>query len=223
MAEARNSYETLARKADERLQKVRARGQQLQLLPDERGVPIEDVAQGTGGRPKGAKNKGSSELRKWLAAQGYRMPEDQLAQIAGLGSDDPAITRAMHQVEEVMAWAFDGVRDKYGVYREPTPEQKISLLTSFLAIMERSAAALLPYGTPKASPDVSVNQTTNVIMPAMPSQPDDPGRSARDITPPAAHRMMPANVRHEIEQKQALSKSENRVSDDEIRTDEASN
>lgn len=216
MVKARNSYEKLAQKAAERMERVRASGQQLQLLPDEKGVPVADAAKGVG-RPKGAVNKGSSELRKWLARQGYRMPEDQLAQMAGLSSSDPAIIQAMERTEAVMAWAFDAAKDKEGNALEARPEQKIALMMGLLAIMERAAAALLPYGTPKASPDVQVQQAVQIVMPqAAGSAPE-----ARDISPRMRSENVPADVRWKRQQKQDVSESGADNSDAEIRTDGA--
>jgi len=212
-----NSYEYLARRAAERMDRVRASGQQLQLLPDEAGVPVADAAKGVG-RPKGAINKGSSELRRWLARQGYRMPEDQIAQMAGLSSSDPAIIQAMERTEAVLAWAFAEAKDKDGSPREAAPEQKVALMMGLLAIMERAAAALLPYGTPKASPDVTVQQAVQIVMPQAASASSD----ARDITPRSASKRMPADVRWEMEQKQRVTDGDEDGSDDEIRTGGAS-
>lgn len=221
MVKPRNSYEELARQASDRMDRVRASGQQLQLLPDEAGVPVADAAKGVG-RPRGAVNKGSSELRRWLARQGYRMPEDQLAQMAGLASSDPAIIQAMERTEAVMAWAFDAATDKDGNPREAGPEQKISLMMGLLAIMERAASAILPYGTPKASPDVTVTQNTTFIVPSAPSAPADPAASARDVTPVRTGRMMPADVRANIERNQDVRDSDNGQSDSAIRMEGSS-
>jgi hypothetical protein len=42
------------------------------------------------------------------AAQGYRMPEDVLAEIAGLNTHEDLLKAAMVKAELVMAWAHGG-------------------------------------------------------------------------------------------------------------------
>lgn len=226
MAKLNNSYEKLAREASKRMDQVRAQDRQLSLLPDEPGETVEEVTDGRKGRPPGAQNKGSSQLREWMAAQGLRMPEDQLAQIAGLNAPDGPVTAAMAQAEKVLAWAFQDAKIATGKRKgepiEASPNTKLATMMQFLAIQERAAAALLPYGTPKASPDVQVNQNTTVIVPAAPAAPVDPAAMARDVTPHRTGRMMPANLRDEMLQKQRLSDEQSENSDGEIRTDEVS-
>jgi hypothetical protein len=221
VAKAKNTLEAMAAKAAERLDKARAAGEQLALLPDEPGRTPQEAGSGSGkgGRPKGALGKGSSQMREWLAAKGLRMPEDQLADMAGLASSESAMLTAMAKAEQVLAWSFDGATDADGKPRVPAPEQRLAMFQQVYATQLRAAEALLPYGTPKASPDVKVEQAVTFVMPGAAT---DPGAQARDITPksaPGAHRMMPADVRHEMKQKQALSESEIAKSDSESRTD----
>ena len=83
-----NSLEKMAGEAAVRLDKARAAGQQLTFLPDETPEQTGTVETRRAGRPPGAQNKGSSELRKYLAAQGCRQPEDVLAEMAGLTIPD---------------------------------------------------------------------------------------------------------------------------------------
>ncbi|MEM6650965.1 MAG: hypothetical protein AAF582_00100 [Pseudomonadota bacterium] len=226
MPKPNNSYEELARQASKRMDEVRAQDRQLSLLPDEPGEAVQDVAEGKIGRPPGAQNKGSSQLREWLAAQGCRMPEDQLAEMAGLKSPDGPVTAAIAQAEKVLAWAFQDAKVVSGARKgeaiTPQPTTKLALMMQFLAIQERAAAAILPYGTPKASPDTNVIQNTTVIVPAAPAAPADPAAVARDVTPSRTGRMMPADVREEMEQNQRLSDEQSENSDDQSRTGGAS-
>ncbi|MBW4710722.1 hypothetical protein KX928_23275 [Roseobacter sp. YSTF-M11] len=220
MAKPKNSFEDLARDAAKRIEDARDLNDQLTFLPDvsEAAEPGEGKAVG---RPKGAQNKGSSQMREWLAANGHQMPEDMLAQMAGLNSRDPAIVQAMNQTEQVLAWAFQNAKwqggKKDGQRMLPTPTQKVELFKSLYTILLRASEALLPYGTPKASPDVQVNQQTTVIMPAMPSQ---PGADARVVEGKVAHRMVPADVADEMQQKQGVTRSDADNPESEIRTDE---
>ncbi|GGH36224.1 hypothetical protein SAMN05444007_108238 [Cribrihabitans marinus] len=196
MAKVRNSFERLAGEAAERLDAARQAGEQLALLADEPGRTPVEAGSGNVGRPKGALGKGSSQLRKWLAERGYRMPEDVLAEIAGLASGQDAMLTAMAKADQVLTWAYGGQGDKVA-----QPEQRISMFMQIYAAQLRAADALLPYGTPKASPDTVVQQSVTVNVPAAPAQ-------ARDVTPQSPRisgRMVPADVAHEIEQKQDVS------------------
>lgn len=203
MAKAKNSYEELTREADKRLAKVK--GRQLSMLPDEQGETIESVSEGKPvGRPKGAVNKGSSQLRKYLEAKGYRMPEDVIVQLAGLDDPKPPLVKAMEQVEEVLAWAYDGAKDKKGKAQMASPEERVRLLVSFLAVQQRAAEAMLPYGTPKAGSDTPSQPPVQVFVPGAPSQPAEP----RDVTPKPQQiggRMVPADVAWESQQNQQVS------------------
>lgn len=218
MAKAKNSYERMAADAAKRIEDARDMGQQLTFLGDEAGAPPVDTVERQIGRPKGAKNKGSSELRKWLAAQGYRMPEDMLAEMAGLSSRDPAIVVAMQQTEQVLTWAYQGAKDKDGVLQLPSPAQRVQMFNSIYTILLRAADALLPYAAAKASPDVQVNDNRTFIVPAAPSAQQD-GHGARVINGSVAHEMAPADVRHKRQQKQYLSKTDPDDPDAESRTE----
>lgn len=210
MAKAKNSFERMASDAAKRIEDARDMGQQLTFLGDEAGAPPADTVERQIGRPKGARNKGSSEMRKWLAAQGYRMPEDMLAEMAGLSSRDPAIVVAMQQSEQVLTWAYQGAKDKDGGLVLPTPAQRVQMFSSLYTILLRAADALLPYAAAKASADVQVNDNRTFIVPAAAPAPQN-GDDARVINGKSAHGMVPADVRHKMQQKQSLS---NPVSDD---------
>lgn len=223
MAKPRNSFEAMAADAAQRLDQVRASGEQLALMPDEVGRGAVEAGTGKPGRPRGAMGKGSSQLRRWLAERGMRMPEDQLAEIAGLASSEGAMLHAMAQAEQVMAWAYDGAEAAVGQAEAPgpAPEQRLALFMQLYAMHLRAAEALLPYGTPKAAPEGDKTPVVQINMPGTAAP--DPGAAARDVSPGAApgHRMVPADVRHEMQQDQGLSAADADHSDAETRTDGA--
>lgn len=205
MAKARNSFDRLASDAAKRLDAARAAGEQLSFLADEAGRTPVEVGSGKPGRPKGAAGKGSSQLRRFLAERGYRMPEDVLAEIAGLASGQDAMLTAMTKADQVLTWAYGDVELDDGKRPAPSPEARVSMFMQLYAAQLRALDALMPYGTPKASPDVAVQQNVQVIMPAAPA---DRAGSARDVTPAMPRiggRMVPADVAFENEQKQGVS------------------
>lgn len=211
MAKPRNSAEVLAQQAAERLDAARATGEQLALLVDEDGRTPVEVGSGKVGRPKGAKNKGSNQMRDWLASKGYRMPEDVLAEMAGLASSEGAILTAMRHADQVLTWAYVGAAGGAA----PKPEQRVAMFMQLYAAQLRAADALLPYGAPKATPDVVHQTAVQIITPAAPSEP-------RDVTPSRPRisgRMVPADVAYEVEQKQEVSRYVAAKSDDESRTE----
>lgn len=223
MAKAKNSFEVLARDAATRIDQARVMGEQLTFLGDEAGAPVVDTVDRKSGRPVGAKNKGSSELRKWLASEGYRMPEDMLAQMAGLNSRDPAIVVAMQQTEQVLTWAFADAKEQGGAWDGkpilPTPAQKLQMFNTLYTILLRAADALLPYIAAKASTDGPAQLAVQINVPLMPSQPADAGANATVINGSKAGRMMPANVRWKMQQDQQVSESAVKNSDAESRTE----
>lgn len=219
MTKPKNEWVREAQEAARRVEAARQAGAQLTFLPDEQ--PDGD-GEGKGvGRPKGARNKVNTQMREYLAARGCRLPEDVISEIAGLNSRDDAVTLAMAQTERVLIWAGDG-RDRVEGRAPGTMAQRLDVFRQQYTMILRAAEALMPYMAPKASPDVSVD-ARQIVMVA--SAPTDQAAQARDVTPAAplsARRNVPANVRREIERKQALSESEDQHSDAEIRTGEAS-
>lgn len=205
-----------AAEAADRINKQHAQGEQLALLPDE--VDPEPEARGKG-RPPGSKNKVSTQMREYLAARGCRLPEDVLIEVAGLNNKHDLVTLAMAQTERVLAWAFDGAHIGKKGAPAPTASMRLDTFKQQYTMILRAAEALLPYMAPKATPDVNVNQNTTVIVPAQPSQPADPAAQARDVTPQTSLRMMPADVRAKMEQKQDVSDAQNPSSDAETRTE----
>ena len=224
MAKPNNQYEKLATEAAKRINQDRALGRQLTMLPDE--APEDETGQPIG-RPKGAQNKGSSQLRDWLAAKGWHMPEDVIAQMAGLtgGASVDAIGYAMAQTERILAWAADGAakEGKKGDKREwiPTGGQRLETFKALYAIQLRAAEALLPYGTPKAAGHEPPPQITQLILPGA-ATPSDPALAARDITPRPGQLEHVPTWQREIMEKQEVSGTSEPHSDDKNRTDEAS-
>lgn len=219
-----NQWQDMAREAAARVEAARDAGAQLTFLPDEQP---EGEIEGEGkavGRPKGAKNKVSTQMRDYLAARGCRLPEDVISEIAGLNSRDDAITLAMAQTERVLIWA-NGGRDRVEGRAPGTMAQRLDVFRQQYTMILRAAEALMPYMAPKASPDVSVNNHNTVFVASAPTRPAQAGDQARDVTPQETRqdlRNLPADLRHEIERNQALSESETSSADDEARTDEAS-
>jgi len=200
MAKLKTQWDAEAREAALRIENQRAMGEQLTFLPDEAPAPaVQDDGAGAVGRPKGAKNKASSQLRDWLAHQGVRMPEDVIAEVAGLRSRDDAISLAMTRAERLLGWAFDGATQGEKAPQAPTAEMRLRAFEHHYTVILRALEALLPYVAAKASPDVAVTQNTTVIVPSQPAAPAAPGTDARVINRAAGRRMVPADLREKIE------------------------
>lgn len=224
MAKA-NQFEAMAAEAAERLTRAAEAGEQLSFLPDEGAGADSGLVDGQK-RTRG-KGKALTQMREFLTARGWQLPEDVLGQMAGLASGvDPMLT-AMSQAERVLNWMGDGaVMTLYSPDRghyvpkgpdgepmpyAPTPEQKLQVFMQIYTIMLRSAEALLPYGMAKAGPDVAVQQNVQVVVPSAPASRREP----RDVTPLAPSIMAPPPMPGEMQQNQQLSASDPRGSDAE--------
>ena len=205
-----NTAQTWAADAARRIDEARAAGQQLSLLPDEGAAP---------GKPVRGEGKASSQLRRWLAAQGLRLPEDILADVAGLNSaDDPMLT-AMARAERLLAWAEDGAEVVKGAPKGPTLRMRLEAFQLFYAAALRAAEAVLPYGLAKVTPDAGGNTQVTQIVVQGPAQVAAHGPStARDVTP-QARRIAPPPMPGEIVQDQQLSPSPAAGADGEARTE----
>lgn len=212
MAKA-TSFEELAADAAERVNEARALGQQLSLLPDEApeggSVPARAVR---------GEGKAQSQLRKWVAARGFRMPEDVLAEMAGMATSDDVFTWAMARAEQVLAWGEAG--DKAG--RSASLTMRVETFRLIYTAALRAAEAALPYGLAKVTPDVGTSITNTIIMPGAQAAaaPADRAEAARDITP-QPRRMAPPPMPHEIQQNQGLGDGQQAGSDAAIRTEGA--
>lgn len=217
-----NQFQALARDAAQRIEASRDLAEQLTLLPDERPTAAED------GRPRRGQGKALNQMRDWLASRGYRMPEDVLAEMAGLASRDDAILTAMVQAERILAWAGNGAANrvfKVGVGHvdlvgpwQPTPDQKLNTFMQVYATMLRAADALMPYGTPKASPDVTNNvQVNQIVVAGGAAAAADRPSIARDVTP-SARRIAPPPLPGEVVENQGLAQLLRDDSDGKVRT-----
>ncbi|MDD8022447.1 MAG: hypothetical protein PHX82_05000 [Paracoccaceae bacterium] len=215
MAKPENQFENLAREAEARLQRQRAVGEQLVLLPDER----HGTAKGDGeARPVRGKGKAMSQMREWLTARGYRLPEEVLAELAGLtaGRGETVFAQTMREVEALLLWAYDGAEIPKGAPKGPTASKRLDLFQQLLVAKLRAADALMPYGAPKATPDVAVTNVNQVVVQAPAAtapQPVRAGDRARDVTP-QARRITPPLMPHETQQNQDVSGSARRGSDE---------
>ena len=222
MAKAKNTFEVMAADAAVRLRKMHDAGEQLTFLPDERGSVVDVVEDKAPGRPKGAKGKVNNQMRDWLAAKGYAMPEDVLAQMAGLANGGDAMMAALERTEMVLAWAYDGATTKVkgGGTKPAVPSggQRLAVFMQIYTIQLRAADALMPYGAPKATPDVSVQQSVFVNVPSAPST-AQPGDTARVISGRTSGRMVPADVAYKDQQKQDVTEANADSSDAESRTE----
>lgn len=216
MSKSNNQWQEEAREMAARIDRQHQAGEQLALLPDE--VPEQANEQRSAGRPKGAKNKTSSQMRDYLASRGMRLPEEVLTELAGLGSKDDMITLAMKQTERILAWAFDGAHIGKKGAPKATSAMRLDVFRQQYTIIMRANEALMPYMAPKATPDAGPQ---TVVQVTVPSQPSDPSAAAKDVTPQPAKisgQMMPADVRHRMQQNQGVSEAEEINSDGDNRT-----
>lgn len=210
----RGSYEEQARAAAQRIEDARALGQQLTFLPDSDGQGGEMVAEAARGpgRPKGSKNRIDSQLRAMLAAQGMKMPEQQLAEIAGLSSRDDVMISAMADAERVLAWAGGQHPGDY----QASVAQRLATFVELFKARIRAAEALLPYGLGKITPDVTQNvQAVQIVMP----QTSAPVAAGQVIEGHRQHVHAPPPMPNKIQQKQDVTNVAAAQSDKESRTE----
>ena len=211
MVKSQTLFEAQARAAADRIEAARVAGQQLALpLADERADGEALDARSGRGRGQG---KASSQMRDWLASRGFRMPEDVLAELAGLATGEDAFMAAMLRAEQVLAWAK-------GEGGAATPAQRLDTFKFVLTAMLRSGEALLPYGLAKVSPDVAAPAAVAVHIHAGSGQQDPAkgGDQARDVTP-GARRIAPPPLPHEMQRNQGLADAARRGADDGARTE----
>ena len=216
MAKA-NNFETMAAEMAARLDRQRAQGEQLSLLPEE--------AQEAAGRPVRGQGKALNQMRDWLASRGMRLPEQVLAEMAGLTSRDDAVVTALAAAEKVLLWAFDGAEVPKGGVKAPTAHMRIAMFQFVYTSQLRALDALLPYGLAKVTPDAAPVNVTQIVMPAAPSGVQD-ARQMRDVTPAdragqgaAGRRIGPPPMPHEIQQDQGVKQPASDATDGEGRTE----
>jgi len=219
MGKPNSQAEELARDAAARIDEARDAGQQMTFLPDE-PQPGESAKAGRG------RGKATSMLREWLAARGMRLPEDQLAEMAGLTSREDVFVTAMARTEQALLWAESGGRTvkyvmKEGVMIEKyldnsaTTGQRLEMFKFIYTHQLRAAEALLPYGLAKVQVDTAPQAPVQVnVYGSAPERRSDP----RDVTPKSG-RIAPPPLPHEVVENQPLSKGDADNSDDETRTE----
>lgn len=204
-----NRFEVMAREAAGRIAAGRELAAQLSLLPEERpgaALLAED------GRPKRGQGKALNQMREWLASRGYRLPEDVLAEMAGLASRDDVILTAMAQAERILAWAGKGTETA-------TMRQRLDCFVQVYTLALRAADALMPYGAPKVTPEqLTHQQVTQIVVQGAPQAPVQDPVTARDVTP-QPRRITPPPMPNEIVENQAVSASPAARSDGEARTE----
>lgn len=210
--ENRGLFEVKAREAAARLDRAAEVGRQLSLIPAP-ASPVDpaELAPRGPGRPAGAKNKRTSKLRQMLAARGFRMPEDVLAELGGLSSRETSVELAMHRAEQVLAWAFGG--------ETAAPGARLAIFLAIFKEQAHAAAAMLPYGLEKMTPDQGA--TTAPVVLVMPGQAPQAGDGARVIEASASD-MAPPPMPGQIERNQQVSADRPEPSDAASRTDGAS-
>lgn len=221
MAKAKNQFETWASEAAERMDRARAAGEQLSFLPKE---PDAGAVLAEGGRGKG---KVGSQLRAMLAARGLRMPEDVLAEMAGLASTDDAFLTAMQRTEQLFAWAYGDAAVEGATASDKTRlalgSARLSLFQQLYAAQLRALDALMPYGLAKVTPEEPTAPAVQVFVAAgsQVSTRQDAGSGAdqaRDITPRPG-RLAPPPMPHEMQQFQQVAEPAPRASDRSDRTE----
>lgn len=207
--------------AERRLATAQAAGRQLGLFAAPASPAEPEDLPAARGRPKGARNRRTSKLRQMLAARGYRMPEDVVGEMAGLGAGVSQVELAMQRAEQVAAWAsaFPAGRNKdggaIGAGSALTRGEMLALFHTILREQGDAAAALLPYGLERLTPESGPVVAPTVIMLPGGAQPGDQARviegRASDMAPPP----MPGQV----EQNQWLTDARPAQSDGSGRTE----
>lgn len=211
-----NKFEELARDAAQSIERSRELAEQLSLLPDE--APGAALVATDDGKARRGPGKALNQMREWLAAKGYRLPEDVLAEMAGLASREDAVLTAMTQAERVLAWAGQnainrkfvqgiGHVDIDGPWRA-TPDQRLATFMQLYTIMLRAADALMPYGAPKVTPEVNAAvQVNQIVVAGHAAPPSTPADGARDVTPKRG-RIAPPPMPGQVQGNQALSEDD---------------
>ena len=206
--------------AEKRLAAAQATGQQLGLFaaPASPADPADLPAPAGPGRPKGSRNRRTSKLRQMLAARGYRMPEDVVGEMAGLGAGVSQVELAMQRAEQVAAWLggfpIGWKKDGTEIKGDLPQAAMLGLFQTILREQGDAAAALLPYGLERLTPESGPVVAPTVIMLPGGAQPGDQARviegRASDMAPPP----MPGQV----EQNQWLTDARPAQSDGSSRT-----
>ena len=197
MARPNDQFEALARDAAERIDASRDLQRQLSLLPDE--------AAGSDGEPRRTRGAGKamSQMREWLASRGMRLPEEVLTEMAGLDRTEHAFAATMAEAEALLAWAQTGAVGVKGAPAVQTMAARLATFQQLYAMKLRAADALMPYGAPKATPEVTHTNVTQIIVPGAAQAPTSRAEVAVDRGP-AARRIGPPPMPHQMQQNQQL-------------------
>lgn len=201
MSKPNDQFEDLARQAADRIDRSRAMQEQLTLLPDEQADQGGEVRRGRGA------GRAMSQMRDWLASRGLRLPEEVLAEIAGLQHREDVILATMADAERILTWAQDGAVSAKGSPSVQTMAMRVNTFMQLWAMRLRAADALMPYGAPKATPDAAPVNVTQIVVAGgqqAPQQPVQIADQARDVTP-VARRIGPPPMPHQIQHYQSVS------------------
>lgn len=201
------------RLAAERLDAARVVGRQLDLIPAEASpADVAELEPRGRGRPAGSRNRRSSKLRQMLAARGFRMPEDVVAETAGLGARGlSGVELAMARAEQVVAWLEGRAPGGAAMKRA----EVLGVFVTCWKEQNAAAAALLPYGLEKLTPDQAPAAVTNIVMPGAAV----PGDRAKVIDGSLASDLAPPPMPGEVERNQGLAPGAARQSDGSSRTE----
>ena len=209
MARPKNQWEAEAAQIAERLDRARAAGEQLSLLPG-----AADEAEGDGKRGRG-KGRSMSKLRDLLAARGLRMPEDVLANVAALDDPEGPVMAALKKVEAVSLALFG--------HAEAPASAKLRMFEMFYTSSIRANDALLPYLHAKVTPDAAPVQATQINVYAGSGAGQGDAGAAKPVEGRVvAPRLAPPPMPHQIQQNQGVAVSAPVNSDGDIRTEPAS-
>lgn len=216
MARPRNMLAETAEEAAKRVAEARQAGEQLGLFAEapREALPTAEARRGRG------KARGASQMRLWLIERGAkRMPEDVLAELAGLMDDRSMVERAMAEAELMLAWAFEDAEVPKGGVTKPTARMRLDALASAIAAQVKAAEALMPYVAAKVTPDTGPQvQVTQIVAAAAPSPAVRGGDQARDVTP-LPSRIGPPPMPHQMQQNQQVSDPSDTSSDGRDRTE----
>lgn len=210
------------RAAAERLEAAEAVGQQLSPLAVEASPadPAELPAPAGPGRPTGSRNRRTSQLRQMLAAKGMRMPEDVVAETAGLNARVSGAELVITRAEQVATWLRRfpvGTKEgaAVGVGEQLTRGQMEGLFLAIYREQGDAAAALLPYGLERLTPDAAAVVAPTMIVLPQGGQAGDQARvidgSSSVIAPPPRP--------SEMQRIQQVSNATRVASDDRSRTE----
>lgn len=225
----------IAREAADRVNAAHQAGHQLELMPD-LSAPVADpeAEGGQGGNTRGrGQDKALSQMRAWLTHKGYRMPEDVLAEMAGLTSNTDAVLTAMARTEQLLGWAAHGasqtrydpgkgqhvaVTDAEGnpLPFEFDPKSRLAAFERVFAMQLKAAEAAMPYVAAKRNPDTPPLVPVQIVMPPAEGQ----ARPAPQVIEgEQTLRAAPPPLPHEMQQNQELSESEDLKTRSEARSE----